>query len=347
MSLGPVMAGIAGLELQPDEREMLLHPLTGGVILFSRNYESLPQLEALTREIRSLREPRLLVAVDHEGGRVQRFRKGFTSLPAVRRLGNIYDDNPGRARLLSELSGWLMAIELVSVGIDISFAPVLDLDKGISHVIGDRAFHGNPEVVADLAHAYMRGMNNAGMAATGKHFPGHGSVEEDSHVAVPLDHRRYEDILMEDMVPFERMIHYGMAAVMIAHVIYDRLDKNPAGFSSFWLTEVLRKQLGFQGVIFSDDLEMAGAEIAGNMPERARLALSAGCDMVLVCKDYNAVTSILDNITEWNSPASQLRLARMHCRQRITRSMLQKDTKWQHAVKEVEAYDIPHTLNLV
>lgn len=347
MSLGPVMAGIAGLELKPEEREMLMHPLIGGVILFTRNYESPRQLEALTGQIRTLREPRLLVAVDHEGGRVQRFLSGFTLMPAVRRLGKIYDDNPVRARHLAELSGWLMAIELVTTGVDISFAPVLDLDKGISQVIGDRAFHGNPEVVADLAHAYMHGMNVAGMAATGKHFPGHGSVKEDSHTAIPVDHRSYEDIQMEDMLPFERMIHYGLAAVMIAHVIYDRIDNTPAGFSKFWLSEVLRKRLDFQGVIFSDDLEMAGAGIVGDMPERAQQALAAGCDMVLVCKDYDAIISILDNLQGWNNPVSQLRLARMHCHQRLTRATLQKDPKWIHAVKEVEAYDIPHTLNLV
>jgi len=347
MSLGPVMVGLAGLELNQEERDMLLHPLTGGVILFSRNYESPQQLEALISNIQSVREPRLLVAVDHEGGRVQRFRSGFTSLPAVRLLGNIYDDDAKRARRLAELSGWLMAVELVAVGIDISFAPVLDLDKGVSQVIGERAFHSNPEVVADLAHAYMRGMNRAGMVATGKHFPGHGSVKEDSHTAIPLDHRRYEDILMEDMMPFERMIHYGIAAVMIAHVIYDQVDSKPAGFSTFWLTEVLRKRLGFQGVIFSDDLEMAGAGIVGDMPERARQALAAGCDMVLVCKDFDAMASVLEGIKGWSNPASQLRLVRLHGRQHIARSALQQDSQWLHAVKEVESYDIPHTLDLV
>ena len=341
------MAGLAGYELKPEEREMLMHPLVGGVILFSRNYESPEQLEALTGNIQSLREPRLLVAVDHEGGRVQRFRSGFTSLPAVRLLGKIYDNDVKRARQLAELSGWLMAIELVATGIDISFAPVLDLDKGISEVIGDRAFHSNPEVVADLAHAYMRGMNSAGMMATGKHFPGHGSVREDSHIALPVDHRRYEDILMEDMVPFERMIHYGIAAVMIAHVVYDQTDSKPAGFSKFWLTEILRKRLEFQGVIFSDDLEMAGAGIVGDMQERARQALTAGCDMVLVCKDFDAIISVLEGLEGWNNPVSQLRLVRMHGRQHLKRIELQKDSRWLHAVKEVESYDIPHTLDLV
>ena len=341
------MVGLAGHEIMPEERDMLLHPLTGGVILFSHNYESPEQLEALTGKIQSLREPRLVVAVDHEGGRVQRFRNGFTSLPAVRLLGYMYDDDVKRARHLAELSGWLMAAELIAAGVDISFAPVLDLDKGISQVIGDRAFHDKPDVVADLAHAYMRGMNSAGMVATGKHFPGHGSVKEDSHTAIPVDHRRYEDIMMEDMVPFERMIHYGMAAVMVAHVIYDQTDGKPAGFSKFWLTEVLRRRLGFQGVIFSDDLEMAGAGIVGDIQERARQALAAGCDMVLVCKDFGAMTSVLQGLEGWNNPASRLRLIRMHGRRQLTRSELQKDSKWLHAVKEVQSYDIPHTLDLM
>jgi len=347
MSLGPVMVGITGLELKPEERDMLLHPMVGGVILFSRNYEMVEQLDSLVATIHSLRDPRLLIAVDQEGGRVQRFRNGFTSLPAVRLLGDIYDKDAARARHLAGLSGWLMATELAMAGIDISFAPVLDLDKGISQVIGDRAFHHDPEVVADLGHAYMHGMNNAGMMATGKHFPGHGSVSGDSHTEMPCDHRRYEDILMEDLIPFERMIHYGMAGVMLAHVIYDRIDDRPAGFSSFWVMEVLRKRLAFQGVVFSDDLEMAGASIAGDITERARQALGAGCDMVLVCKNVDAMAEVLEGIQGWNNPASRLRIVRMHNNRGISRAALQMDPKWQQAVREVESYDVPHTLDLV
>ena len=341
------MVGLSGLELKPEEREMLVHPLVGGVILFSRNFESPEQVEALIRGIHALRQPQILIAVDHEGGRVQRFRRGFTLLPAVRLLGKLYDGDARRARQLAEMSGWLMAAELIAIGIDISFAPVLDLDKGISGVIGDRAFHSDPEVIADLAHAYMRGMNSAGMVATGKHFPGHGSVKEDSHTAIPLDHRRYEDMLMEDILPFERMIHYGMAAVMVAHVIYDQVDSKPAGFSKFWLTEILRKRLGFQGVIFSDDLEMAGASVVGDVQERAKQALDAGCDMVLVCKDFNAIASVLEGLKGWHNPVSQLRLARMHGHRHLTRSRLEKDPRWQQAVRDVGSYDVPHTLDLV
>ena len=335
MSLGPVMLDLQGLELNAVERERLLHPLVGGVILFSRNYELPEQLEALVREIHAAREPQLLVAVDHEGGRVQRFHNGFTELPAARHLGHIYDENPKRARRLAETSGWLMATELRAVGVDFSFAPVLDIDRGVSQVIGDRAFHSHPEAVADLAHAYMHGMHRAGMAATGKHFPGHGNVAADSHTALPVDERELVDIMAEDVLPFERMIHYGLEAVMPAHVIYPRVDNQTAGFSRLWLKEILRKQLGFQGVIFSDDLSMEGAKGAGDVVSRAKMALSAGCDMVLVCNDVTAADLVLAGLDAHDDPVSHLRLVRMHGRENPTRRQLAQDQAYRDAVHAV------------
>jgi beta-N-acetylhexosaminidase len=335
MSLGPVMLDVEGLALSAIERDRLKHPLVGGVILFARNYQSPEQVEALVRDIHGLRTPRLLVAVDHEGGRVQRFRDGFTSLPPLRHLGNIYDENPKRARRLAETSGWLMATELRAVDVDFSFAPVLDLDRGVSQVIGDRAFHSLPEAVADLAHAYMHGMHRAGMAATGKHFPGHGAVEADSHVALPVDDRLLVDIMAEDVVPFERMIHYGLEGIMPAHVIFTCVDAQPAGFSSTWIRKILRGQLEFQGVVFSDDLSMEGAKGAGDVVARAKLALSAGCDMVLVCNDPAAADQVLAGLGHYDDPVSHLRLVRMHGRENPTRAQLALDQAYLDAVRAV------------
>ena len=335
MPLGPVMLDLQGLELSPEERQRLRHQLVGGVILFSRNYHSPAQVEALVRDIHALREPQLLVAVDHEGGRVQRFRDGFTALPPSRELGRIYDENPKRARRLAETSGWLMATELRAVGVDFSFAPCLDLDRGVSRVIGDRAFHSHPETVADLAHAYMLGMHRAGMAATGKHFPGHGAVAADSHLALPVDERKLVDIQAEDLVPFERMIHYGLEGIMPAHVVFSRVDALPAGFSSTWLRKILRAQLGFQGIIFSDDLSMEGAKVAGDVVARAKMALSAGCDMVLVCNDAQAADQVLEGLGAHDDPVSHLRLVRMHGRENPTRRQLAQDQSYRDAVRAV------------
>jgi len=314
MTLGPVMLDVAGTQLTAEERERLAHPHAGGVILFSRNYESPAQVAALVAEIHALREPRLLVAVDHEGGRVQRFREGFTRLPPARRFGDIYDENPKRAKRLAHTAGWLMAAELLAVGVDFSFAPVLDLDRGISSVIGDRAFHARADAVADLATSYVGGMTEAGMAATGKHFPGHGGCAPDSHVAAPIDERAYADIALEDLVPFARLIENGLAGIMPAHVIFPRVDDQPAGYSRVWLRDVLRARLGFQGVIFSDDLSMEGAKGVGGMVDRAQAALAAGCDMVLVCNDPSGAARVLDGLRPALDPASRLRLVRMHGR---------------------------------
>ena len=329
------MLDVEGLELTAVERERLRHPLVGGVILFSRNYQSPAQIEALISDIHALREPQLLVAVDHEGGRVQRFREGFTSLPPMALLGREYDLNRKRAKRLAESCGWLMARELRAVGVDFSFAPVLDLNRGISRVIGDRALHSDPQAVADLAHSLMIGMARAGMAATGKHFPGHGGVEADSHVAIPVDEREYADLYVEEILPFERMIHYGLAAIMPAHVIYPRVDPRPAGFSRFWLQEVLRGRLEFQGVIFSDDLSMEGAKVAGGVLERAQAALTAGCDMVLVCNDPQAAEQVLDGLGVYDNPVSHLRLVRLHGRHPVTRTELAADEAYRQVVQAV------------
>ncbi|WP_303905004.1 beta-N-acetylhexosaminidase [Thiohalomonas denitrificans] len=346
MSLGPVMVDVNGTALELDEREMLRHPAVGGVILFSRNYHDVDQLRALVAEIHAVREPHLLVAVDHEGGRVQRFRSGFTRLPRARRLGDVHERDPSRARRLSQTAGWVMARELRAVGIDFSFAPVLDLERGVSGVIGDRAFHSDPEIVSDLAGAYILGMREAGMAATAKHFPGHGAVIEDSHEAIPVDERRFADIFAEDVLPFERLIRQGLAAVMPAHVIYSRVVPEPAGFSPFWLQEVLRERLGFQGVVFSDDLDMEGASVAGDYPERAKAALGAGCDMAIICNNPPAAARILDGLGENNNPVLHARLARMHGLHPVTLSELHRDPHWRRASEALHALEDDPSLEL-
>ncbi|HQR61343.1 MAG TPA: beta-N-acetylhexosaminidase [Methylophilaceae bacterium] len=315
MSLGPVMLDIEGTELNADDVRRLQHPLVGGVILFARNYQSPVQLKALTAAIHAVRQPPLLIAVDHEGGRVQRFREGFTRIPAMRELGRIWDSNPKRARQLAEAAGWVLAAELRAYGVDFSFTPVLDIDFGNSQVIGDRAFHRKTEAIAELAHALMNGLKRGGMAAVGKHFPGHGHVAADSHVDIPVDERLFSQIEQDDLVPFRRLIDDGMVALMPAHVIYPKVDEHPAGFSRIWLQQVLRKHLGFQGIIFSDDLAMEGAVVAGSVTQRAEAALNAGCDVVLICNRPDLADELLQNLKWKISGISLARLARMHGRQ--------------------------------
>ena len=339
MSLGPVMLDLEGVDITAEEKEILSHPLVGGIILFSRNFATVEQLENLVQRLHEVRSPRLLIAVDHEGGRVQRFRDGFTALPAAAHFGQVYEQDVHLARHLAELAGWLMAVELRAVGIDFSFAPVLDVDHGVSEVIGDRAFHRDPAVVTDLARAYIKGMHDAGMAATGKHFPGHGCVEADSHTAIPVDEREYNDIYAHDILPFKRLVHHGLAAVMPAHVIYSKVDKLPAGFSPYWLKEVLRQRLNFQGVIFSDDLDMQGASVmGGSYTDRAKAALNAGCDMVLVCNNREGALEVLDGLEGYEDPVAHLRLARMHGRHNITRRQLHQLRKWKETITLLEKY---------
>lgn len=306
MPRGPVVLDVAGLVLDAADRQRLLHPLAGGVILFSRNFSDVQQLAALTSAIRALRTPSLLIAVDHEGGRVQRFRDGFTTIPAMRTLGTLWDQDVAAAAIEAERLGQILASELRRVGVDFSFTPVLDLDFGGSSVIGDRAFHGNPNAVAHLAAALCRGLNRGGCAAVGKHFPGHGFVAGDSHHEVPVDERTLAAIAADDLIPFGVLAAQGLAAVMPAHVVYPEVDSLPAGYSRVWLQDILRQGLGFDGVIFSDDLGMAGAHTAGDIVARADAALAAGCDMVLTCNDHPAADDLL---ARWK-PAAQPDLAR-------------------------------------
>jgi beta-N-acetylhexosaminidase len=313
-SLGQVMLDVEGRQLDEADRIRLCHPLTGGVILFSRNYESPRQLEELTAEIHRLRSPPLLIAVDHEGGRVQRFREGFTRLPPMRALGAVWDEHPLRARHLARDAGYVLAAELRAHGVDLSFTPVLDLDFGNSAVIGDRAFHSRPEAVIELAGALIEGLALAGMAACGKHFPGHGFIAADSHTDVPVDTRSLAQIEAADLIPFRELIAHGLSSVMPAHVIYPAVDDRPAGFSKIWLSKILRKQMNFQGVIFSDDLSMEGARVAGDIVARADAAIDAGCDMVLVCNRPDAADELLSRLQREIAPASLARLARLHGR---------------------------------
>ena len=347
MSLGPVMLDLEGPQLLAEEREILAHPLVGGVILFTRNYVDIEQLENLVREIRELRQPSLLVAVDHEGGRVQRFRDGFTRLPPCSCYGELYNEEALEGNTTAENAGWLMAMELLCVGIDFSFAPVLDVDIGLSQVIGDRAFHKRPEVVVELAGSFCQGMRRAGMVAIGKHFPGHGGVKEDSHHAVPVDDRRFQDLVVKDMLPFERLINSHLQGVMPAHVIYSNVDERPAGFSTHWLSNILRGQLGFQGTIFSDDISMAGAEVLGSYEDRAMAALDAGCDMVLVCNNQKAAVSLLQSLPVEANPASQVRLIRMHGRlPEFGLRELQQDAEWIKISRQMSQLDKSPELGL-
>jgi len=296
MRLGPVFVDVAGLELTADDVERLQHPQAGGVILFARNFAAPLQLIQLAHSIRELRTPALLIAVDHEGGRVQRFRHGFTAIPPMRELGKLWDSDPAKGIAAARGCGFVMGSELQAHGVDFSFAPVLDVDYGESSVIGDRALHADPNVIAVLAEALQAGLNAAGMSSVGKHFPGHGYVRADSHHEVPVDERSLAEITARDLVPFQRMARSGLGGVMPAHVIYPKVDSKPAGFSSVWLQKILRQKIGFQGVIFSDDLMMEGASTAGGIVARANAALNAGCDMALLGNDSRAQDTLLEGL---------------------------------------------------
>lgn len=317
LSLGPVMIDVGGLQLDTIDRRRLMHPLVGGIILFARNFESPSQVKALTDEIRALRTPELLICVDHEGGRVQRFNEGFTPIPPMRRLGELWEGDRAAAVRAAESIGHAIGAELSAHGVDFSFTPVLDLDYGASSVIGDRALHATPEAVGALGAALVRGLHSAGMGAVGKHFPGHGYATADSHVAIPSDDRSFDEIMAKDVAPYRPVIAAGLAGIMPAHVIYTSVDPNPAGFSHFWMKEVLRKQLGFDGVIFSDDLSMEGASVVGGMKERALAALDAGCDVVLVCNAPDAADELLAKLSLGSDKSARLERMRLDSRRAV------------------------------
>jgi len=331
---GVLMLDVQGTVLNEDERSLLRHPQVGGVILFSRNIQDAAQVQALVADIRRCR-PQILLAVDQEGGRVQRLREGFTRLPPMLRFGELWQRDQSAAKTLAQDCGWLMAAEVRACDIDFSFAPVLDLHTGLSEVIGDRAFSADQDTLVALATAFMQGMHEAGMATTGKHFPGHGSVTADSHHDLPLDKRPLQQIREQDMQPFVRCMPV-MDAVMPAHVIYQQADDACAGFSEFWLQTVLRKQLDFQGVIFSDDLVMAAAAAAGNMEDRVKKALAAGCDMLLVCNDREAALQALAALEGLNTEPNA-RLLRMQGKQHLDFAALQATPRWQQTHDRLEA----------
>jgi beta-N-acetylhexosaminidase len=330
VTLGPLMVDVAGLELTPEDRDVLRHPLVGSVILFTRNYQSPAQLARLVADIHAIRSPALIVAVDQEGGRVQRFRPDFSRLPPPRRIGHEYDLDHAQGLRLARSMGWLMAAELRAHGVDLSFAPCVDLDYGVSEVIGDRAFHARPESVAQLALAYMQGMKDAGMSPTAKHFPGHGAVVADSHHSLPVDRRGWNE-LGDDLLPYRRLIANGLTGVMVAHVLFPAVAPEPASLSRRWIQNALREELRFEGAIFTDDLSMGGAKEFGDIVARASAALEAGCDVLPVCNDRASVTTLLDELKYEVQPSSHLRLVRMRGKGAVERGELLAGEAWRES----------------
>lgn len=325
------MLDVEGLTLSAEEKEKINHPNTGAVILFTRNFADPVQISELINSIRSARKGELLIAVDQEGGRVQRFQKGFTRLPPAAFFSAKQNDG----NELAQAAGWIMASELLAVGVDFSFAPVLDVDCGISAVIGDRSFSKDQQLATQLANSFRKGMHEAGMAAVGKHFPGHGAIALDSHLTLPVDERNLDCIRRKDMVPFATLIEQGLEGIMPAHVIYPAVDTQPAGFSPVWIQKILRGELGFKGAIFSDDLSMEGAANAGGFVERALLAQKAGCDMLLVCNNPKAAAQVLDAIPMQRNAIRENRLNNMRGKPTMNRSQLMHSRKWLQLSKQL------------
>lgn len=333
-SCGVVFCDVKGLTLSHEDRQRLSHPRCAGVILFARNYENKKQLKKLTAAIKKLKSPELLIAVDQEGGRVQRFREEFLKLPPAGWFGELYQQSTEQGIAAAQAGGWLMAAECLSVGVDFSFAPVLDLDFKRSDIIGNRAFYSTVDGVTALASAWVRGMHEAGMAAVGKHFPGHGYVCADSHLELPEDARFLEDLLTADLKVFSRLIKSGLEGMMPAHVLYSAIDSRPAGFSPYWLQQVLRQQMGFDGLIFSDDLSMAGAVSAGTPAQRAAAAIQAGCDILLVCNDPEAADEVLSSLMGlstigMNEQTIINRLSHIKAKRKISPEQLVSSAEWR------------------
>jgi len=335
LSLGPLMISLRGLVLDEDERHWLGSPAVGGAILFSRNFADIDQLSALVSEIHALRSPPLLVAVDQEGGRVQRFGKPFTRLPPMRALGHCYDQDPDIAHKAAVDFGWLMAAELLAVGIDLSFAPVVDLDLGLAEVIGDRALHSDGEIVAELAGALGAGMQAAGMVPTAKHFPSHAGAHADSHTDIAVD-RRDHPVLFDDLLPYRRLIAAGLHSIMVGHVSFPLLDALPASVSRWWIETTLRGQMQFSGAVVSDDMNMAAAAAEGSHAERVTLALGAGCDLVLLCNCPEVVPEVIENLAAYTDPAAQLRLMRLRGRAGPDFEGLRQSSRWTEAKLSVD-----------
>ncbi len=331
--MGPIILDLTGLTLSTEEREILTHPQVGGIIFFARNYESPKQLRELVLQIRACSKERLLLTVDQEGGRVQRFLSGFTPLPSLGSIGQLYEKNPEEAKLFAKTHGWLMATEILALGVDLSFAPILDLDNGLNQVIGKRSFNANPMVVAQLACSAIQGMNSAGMCAVGKHFPGHGSVTSDTHTHFTVDSRDYKTIEENDLIPFAQLSPY-LDGMMASHIVYSEVDPLPCGFSPFWLQTILRKNFNFSGAIFTDDLSMLAVQTMGNISERVQLALQAGCDGLLICnnrKDAISALEYLEKCTPYCNPTEK-RLQKLFPRRTLEDLTPQHATAWRSAV---------------
>jgi beta-N-acetylhexosaminidase len=338
MARGFIMLDIEGLELTSADRTLLRSSNVGGVILFSRNYESPNQIINLISEIRKIQTPSLLIAVDHEGGRVQRFRNGFTKIPSMRHVGHLYDQNQAAAHELAFFIGWIIGAELRAIGVDLCFGPCVDLDWGSSAIIGDRSFHRDKRIVEELSYKFTRGLKSAGMQAVAKHFPGHGFVVNDSHEQLPIDRRDFSELL-DDIYPYEGLIRkQAISAIMMSHIIYKQTDSMPASISEYWIKNHLRQQLGFNGVVFCDDLSMKALCAYGNLTQRATLALKASCDMLIMCNDREGSEETVKLLKDYHNPSSMLRLARLRGKKSISREQLLDSKDWSKATSYLNSH---------